>query len=95
MNKIRGNDMIIICMLKLCGDSICQPLEIIFKTYLGNCRFPLETKKANVVPIYKKGNIHQLLSVNHETLSAFDMRLDVFGIFLVSPKLLTKYGMMD
>ena len=42
-------------MLKL-GDSICQPLEIIFKTYLGNGRFPLERKKADVAPIYKKGN---------------------------------------
>ena len=41
-------------MLKLCGDSIWQPLEIIFKTYLRNGRFPLERKKANAVPIYKK-----------------------------------------
>ena len=43
-------------MLKLCGDSICQTLEIIFKIYLRNGRFPLERKKANVVHIYKKGD---------------------------------------
>ena len=42
-------------MLKL-GDSIYQPLEIIFKTHLGNGRFPLARKKANVAPIYKKGD---------------------------------------
>ena len=48
--------MIVIRLLKLCGDSICQPLEIIFKTYLRNGRFPLERKKAHVVPIYKKGD---------------------------------------
>ena len=53
-NKACGNDIIIIRMLKLFGDSICQPLEIFFKAYLRNGRFPLERKKANVVPIYKK-----------------------------------------
>ena len=41
-------------MLKLRGDSICQPLEIIFKTCLRNGRNPLERKK--VAPIHKKGN---------------------------------------
>ena len=45
-----------ISMLKLCSDSICQPLEIIFKTCLWNGRFPLVRKKANVVPIHKKGD---------------------------------------
>ena len=48
--------MISIRMLKLCGDSICKPLELIFKMCLRNGRFPLEWKKANVVPIHKKGD---------------------------------------
>ena len=43
-------------MLKLCGDSICQPLEIIFKPCQRNGIFPLEWKKANVAPIHKKGD---------------------------------------
>ena len=43
-------------MLKLCGDSICKPLVLIFKTCLRNGRFPLEWKKVNVVPIHKKGD---------------------------------------
>ena len=41
-------------MPKLCGDSICQPPEVIFKTVLRNATFPLEWKKANVVPIHAK-----------------------------------------
>ena len=45
-------------MLKLCGDSIFEPLEKIFKTSLRNGRSPLEKKKANVVPIQKKGDIN-------------------------------------
>ena len=48
--------MISICMLKLCGDSICQDPEIILKTFLRNATFPLESKKTNVVPIHKKGD---------------------------------------
>ena len=43
-------------MLKLRGDSICQPLGIILKTCLRNGRNPLERKKANVVPIHMKGD---------------------------------------
>ena len=31
-NKAHGHDIISICMLKFCGDSTCQSLEIIFKT---------------------------------------------------------------
>ena len=41
-------------MLKLCGESICRPLNIIFKTCIRTGKFPLEWKKANVVSIYKK-----------------------------------------
>ena len=55
-NKVYCHDMISICMLKLCGDSICKSLELIFKTCLRNGRFPLEWKKANVVPFHKKGD---------------------------------------
>ena len=55
-NKAHGHDMISIRMLELCGDLICKPLELIFKTCLRNGRFPLEWKRANVVPIHKKGD---------------------------------------
>ena len=115
------------------GESICKPLELIFKRCLQNGRFPLKWKKANVVLVHRKGDkqtiknyhpvslppicgkiferllydtmfnffsknnllspnqsgfrprdscINQLLSVNHEILSAFDTGLEVRGIFL-------------
>ena len=108
-------------MLKICGDSICRPLSIIFKTCLRTGIFSLEWKKANIVPIHKKvirrllettvlfhfyrfvvkyflendlispkqsgfrpgdSCINQLLSINHEILSAFDIGLEVRGLFL-------------
>ena len=147
-NKAHGHDMISIRTLKLCSDSICKPLEIIFKTCLRNGRFPLEWKKGNFVPSYKKSDkqtiknyrtvsllhicgeifegllydtifnffsknnplspnqsgsrpgdycINQVLSINHEILSAFDMGLEVRGIFFdISKAFDMMYdGMMD
>ena len=44
-NKAHGHDMISICILKLYGDSIWKPLEIIFKNCLKEGIFPNEWKK--------------------------------------------------
>ena len=56
-NKAHGHDEISIRMLKIPGDSICRPLNIIlFKTCLRTGKFPLEWKKANIVPIHQKGD---------------------------------------
>ena len=46
--KAHGHDNISILMLKICGDSICVPLEIIFKQAL--------LRKGYIVPIYKKSD---------------------------------------
>ena len=48
--------MISICMLKVCRESICKPLHLIFRSCTENGKFPSEWKKANVVPVHKKGN---------------------------------------
>ena len=55
-NKAHGHDMLSIRMIKLCGNSICKPLSIIFKDCLSEGKFPYEWKKANVVPVHKRGN---------------------------------------
>ena len=55
-NKAHSHDMISIRMIKLCGISICKPLEIIFQNCLRSGKFPSEWKKANVVPTFKKGD---------------------------------------
>ena len=132
-NKAHDHDEVSIRMLKICGNSICRPLSIIFKTCLRTGIFSLEWKKVNIVPIHKKGDkqtvinyrpvsllpicgkiferllfnemlnfflendlisqkqsgfrlgascINQLLSINHEILSAFDIGLKVRGLFL-------------
>ena len=55
-NKAHGHDQISIRMLKLCSNSICKPLEIIFNRCLETGTFPNEWKKGNVVPVFKKGD---------------------------------------
>ena len=48
------HDNLSICMLKIWGDSICVPLEMIFKQAVLTGVFPSEWKKGNIVPIHKK-----------------------------------------
>ena len=54
LKKAHVHAMISIRILQLCGASIFQRLEIIFKTCLRNGRLPLESKKGNAVPFHKK-----------------------------------------
>ena len=43
-------------MLKICGNTICKPLELIFKQALTTGVFPSEWKKVNNAPCYQKGD---------------------------------------
>ena len=52
--------MISISMLKIYGDPILKPLELIFHLCIEYGKFPIEWKEANVVPVYKK-NYKQLI----------------------------------
>ena len=55
-NKAHGLDMKSIRILKICGESISKPLEIIFKSCIAKGQFPNEWKKANVVAVHEKGD---------------------------------------
>ena len=56
ISSIDCHDIISIGMLKICGKSIYKPLQFIFRSCIENGKFPSEWKKANVVPVHKKGN---------------------------------------
>ena len=53
-NKAHGHDMLSIRMLKLCGKSICKPLDLILQSCIKHGEFPTERKKANALPVHKK-----------------------------------------
>ena len=47
-------------MLKICGNSLRSPLELIFNNCLANEIFLSDWKKDNIVPAYKKNDIQRL-----------------------------------
>ena len=55
-NKAHDHDKISIRMKKICGKSICKPLNLIFNQFIVTSSFPLEWEKANIVSIHKKGD---------------------------------------
>ena len=55
-NKAHGHDGLSIRMLQMGSDSIFKPLSIIFLNYLKAGYFSTAWKKANIVPVHKKGN---------------------------------------
>ena len=56
VNKSHGSDQISIRMLKICDSSLIKPLTIIFNSSLKSGVFPSAWKKANIIPIHKKGD---------------------------------------
>ena len=67
-NKAHGHHMLSIRMIKICGKSLCKPVSIISNDCLNEGKFPHEWKKANVVPIHKKGNEQNLKSCRLNSL---------------------------
>ena len=59
-NKDHGHDKISIRMLKLCGNSLCRPLELIFNDCVANGIFPSDWKKGNIVPVQDKNDKQRL-----------------------------------
>ena len=66
-NKSTGSDGISGKILLLCDDSVCLPLQIIFKNILSSSIYPDMWKLANVTPIFKK-NDKQLIK-NYRPIS--------------------------
>ena len=57
-------------MIKICSTSICKPLRLIFNHCIDNGIYPCQWKKANVVPIYKKGDKQTLKNYRPVSLLA-------------------------
>ena len=45
-----------VCMINICGKSICKPLQLIFNHCIDTGSFPLEWEKANIIPVHKKSD---------------------------------------
>ena len=53
-NKAHGHDKLGICMIKICSNSIPNPLRLIFNDCLNIGIYPCNWEKANIVSIHKK-----------------------------------------
>ena len=59
-SKSHGHDGISIRMIQLSCKSIAKPLYLLFRNCFEASTFPIEWKKANVIPVYKKGNKQEI-----------------------------------
>ena len=75
-NKAHGHDKIGIRMLKICGNSLCRPLELIFNDCLANGIFPSDWKKGNIVPVHTKNDKQRLN--NYRPISLLPIRSKIF-----------------
>ena len=75
-NKAHGHEKISIRILKICGNSLCRPLEFIFTDFLINGIFPSVWKKGNIVPVHKKNDKQRLN--NYRRISLLPIRSKVF-----------------
>ena len=75
-NKAHDHDKISIRMLKICKNSICRPLELIFNDCLENGIFPSDWKKGNVVSVHKKNDKQRL--DNYQSISLLPIFSKIF-----------------
>ena len=75
-NKAHGHDKLSIRMLKICDNSICRPLELIFNDCLANGIVPSVWKKGNIVPVHKKNDKQRLN--NYRPISLLPIRSKIF-----------------
>ena len=66
-NKATGPDELHNKLLIKAVDSICEPLAMLFNRSLNESKFPALWKKANITPVFKKGNPH--LCTNYRPIS--------------------------
>ena len=89
LDKVHGHDKISIRMIKIFSASICKPLRLILNYFIDNGIYPCELKKANAVPIHKKGDKQTLKNYRPVSLlpicsKIFERLLynEMFGFFL-------------
>ena len=72
-------------MFKICGDTICKHLELIFKQALAIRVFPSEWKKDYIAPCYKKNDKQNLK--NYRPVSLLPICIKMFKRLILNEML--------
>ena len=80
------HDKISIRMLKICGDSLCRPLELIFNDSVTNGVFPSDWKKGNILPVHKKNDKQHIN--NYRPISLLPLCSKVYERLILNEMLL-------
>ena len=65
VNKTHGHDSISVRMIKMCDESLVQPLSLIFRGCIDTGVYTDTWKKSNFVPVHKKGDKQIVLQTSH------------------------------
>ena len=76
VNKAHGHDNISVRLIKLCTNSVTNPLTLIFRNSMAAGKFATQWKRANIAPIHKK-NDKQIVS-NYRPVSLLLIWSNIF-----------------
>ena len=74
-NKATGPDGIPGKLLKICANEISEALSLMFQASLDQGCIPNDWKTANIVPVYKKGNRHEVANYRPISLTPIVSKL--------------------
>ena len=74
-NKAQGPDLIHGRILKMCANSLANPLSILFKLSYRTGKIPSDWKLANVVPVHKKGSKSEVSNYRPISLISLVMKI--------------------
>ena len=67
VNKAHGHDGILVRIIKMCDESLVQPLSLVFRGCIDACVYPDIWKKSNIFPVHK--NVDNQIVNNYRPLS--------------------------
>ena len=76
MSSAAGEDGFPSCLLKMCKDSLCEPIYLIWKESFNSGHIPSSLKRQLITPVFKKGS--RLLPSNYRPIALTSNIIKIF-----------------
>ena len=86
-NKAHGWDNISVKMIKICGEHISTPLELIFNYCVQNSCYPSRWKRGNIAPVHKKSDKNDIK--NYRPISLLPIFSKIFEKIILTKSILS------